>query len=110
MYVVTLKEGWRATVFQNTNEEAADLQSGDKVEITSRIFSIYEGYVELFWIGSEELGWYDDRQKCIDTYLTDYKLAVETGKKYGINVILGCEIRFSENLNDYLLFGIDENF
>lgn len=52
----------------------------------------------------------DDRQKCIDTYLADYNLAVETGKKYGIHVILGCEIRFSENVNDYLLFGIDENF
>lgn len=52
----------------------------------------------------------DDKQKCIDTYLADYDLAVKAGEKYGINVILGCEIRFTENMNDYLLFGIDRDF
>ncbi len=52
----------------------------------------------------------DDKNKCISEYMKDYKKAVETGKKYGINVILGCEIRFSENINDYLVYGIDENF
>lgn len=52
----------------------------------------------------------EDKEKCIREYLEDYKQAVEAGKKYGINVILGCEIRFSENVNDYLVFGIDEDF
>lgn len=50
---------------------------------------------------------HEDRQKCLDSYLADYDLAAETGEKYGINVILGCEIRFTENVNDYLLFGIN---
>ena len=53
---------------------------------------------------------YGHRQKCIDEYLADYERAVEAGEKYGVNVILGCEIRFTENLNDYLLFGIDRDF
>lgn len=35
----------------------------------------------------------DDKQKCLEAYLADYDLAAETGQKYGINVILGCEIR-----------------
>lgn len=52
----------------------------------------------------------ENKQQCIDAYLADYDLAVEAGKKYGINVILGCEIRFTENTNDYLLFGIDREF
>lgn len=52
----------------------------------------------------------EDKQQCIDAYLADYDLAVEAGKKYGVNVILGCEIRFTENINDYLLFGIDRDF
>lgn len=52
----------------------------------------------------------EDRQQCIDAYLADYDLALEAAEKYGINVILGCEIRFTENANDYLLFGIDREF
>lgn len=52
----------------------------------------------------------DDKKQCIEAYLADYDLAVEAGKKYGMNVILGCEIRFTENMNDYLLFGIDRDF
>ena len=30
-------------------------------------------------------------------------------QKQGINVILGAEIRFTENVNDYLIYGIDED-
>lgn len=53
---------------------------------------------------------YGEKEKAVYTYLLDYKTACEYGKKYGINVILGCEIRFSDNCNDYLIFGIDEDF
>lgn len=53
---------------------------------------------------------YGDKEKAVYTYLLDYKTACEYGKKYGINVILGCEIRFSDNCNDYLIFGINEEF
>lgn len=51
-----------------------------------------------------------DKEKCISAYLADYDLAVEAGIKYDINVILGCEFRCTENVNDYLLFGIDRDF
>lgn len=53
---------------------------------------------------------YDDKEKCISDYLQDYNDAVKLGKEHNINVILGCEIRFSENMNDYLVYGIDEKF
>lgn len=52
----------------------------------------------------------ENKKQCLDAYLADYNLAVETGEKYGVNVILGCEIRFTENVNDYLVFGIDRDF
>ena len=53
-----------------------------------------------------QMPYMDDKQKCLSTYLADYDKALEAGQKCGLNVILGCEIRFSENSNDYLLFGI----
>ena len=48
----------------------------------------------------------DDKEKCIAEYLKDYDAAVKAGAERGINVILGCELRFCESFNDYLLFGI----
>ena len=48
----------------------------------------------------------DDKEKCIAEYLKDYDAAVKAGLERGVNVILGCELRFCENSNDYLLFGI----
>lgn len=54
---------------------------------------------------------YGNKQKAIDIYKKDYYDAAEAGRKNNINVIFGCEIRFSEeNDNDYLLFGIDPEF
>ena len=52
----------------------------------------------------------DDKEKCIREYLKDYEESVKVGKEYGINVIFGCELRFTENYNDYLIFGIDPDF
>lgn len=52
----------------------------------------------------------ENKKKCIEAYLADYDVAVDAGEKYGINVILGCEMRFTENANDYLLFGMDRDF
>lgn len=40
-------------------------------------------------------------------YLADYEKAYDEGKKCGVNVILGMEIRFTENQNDYLVYGIE---
>ncbi|MBQ3038845.1 MAG: PHP domain-containing protein [Clostridia bacterium] len=45
----------------------------------------------------------------IKFYLDDFYKTKEIAQKDGINIILGAEIRFSENINDYLVYGIDEN-
>ena len=39
-------------------------------------------------------------------YLEDYYKCCKEGENVGLNVILGAEIRFTENINDYLIFGI----
>ena len=44
----------------------------------------------------------------IEVWLNDYHAAVEEGKKYGLTVLLGAEIRFTENNNDYLIYGLRE--
>ncbi|MBE7009996.1 MAG: PHP domain-containing protein [Ruminococcaceae bacterium] len=45
-------------------------------------------------------------QEKIKWYLEDYYKCFEQGALVGLNVILGAEIRFTENNNDYLIFGI----
>ena len=46
----------------------------------------------------------------VDTFLSGYKNALKEGEKQGLQVIFGIEISFTENHNDYLVYGIDEKF
>jgi len=45
-----------------------------------------------------------------DAYLKGYRAAKEEGDKIGLKVFFGCELRFLNSLNDYLVFGVDEDF
>ena len=45
----------------------------------------------------------------VDEYLRGYRLAKKTAGD-DLIVLLGMEIRFPENMNDYLVFGVDEDF
>ena len=51
----------------------------------------------------------DDPKKVSDTYLKDYYETKEAGKKRGLKVYLGMEVRFPECCNDYLVYGIEES-
>lgn len=42
-------------------------------------------------------------------FLDDYYETKKAGKKEGLDVLLGMEIRFPENTNDYLVYGISED-
>lgn len=55
-------------------------------------------------------GYYMDSKDPVSTYLEDFRIAKEEGKKKGIQVLLGAEYRFTENINDYMVHGIDEAF
>lgn len=48
--------------------------------------------------------------KKVNLFLAGYKKAFAVGQKLGLDVLLGMEIRFSENPNDYLVYGFDEDF
>lgn len=52
----------------------------------------------------------DDWDTCVDRFLDGYKRAKTRGDALGLDVVLGCELRFQENENDYLVYGIDEGF
>ena len=51
-----------------------------------------------------------DWQKVMDLFLAGYKAAKKRGDELDFDVILGVELRFPENDNDYLVYGIDENW
>ena len=47
----------------------------------------------------------------IDRWLRGYREAKKEGDKIGMTVLLGAEVRFDgPNINDYLVYGIDEDF
>ena len=45
-----------------------------------------------------------------DRFLRGYRAAREEGERVGLTVLPGMEIRFPENDNDYLVFGLDEDY
>lgn len=64
----------------------------------------YDGIVLTNHFTPELLG--DTIDDKIKWYLEDYYNCVKEGKAVGLNVILGAELRFTQNHNDYLIFGI----
>lgn len=48
-----------------------------------------------------------DKFAYIDEYMNGYEQTKKAGEKFGLSVFLGAEIRFTENYNDYLLYGVD---
>jgi len=62
----------------------------------------YDGYFE-----SLSCKLWDDK---VDCYLSGYRAALEEGSRVGLKVFLGMEIRFQEGPEDYLVYGIDEEY
>lgn len=48
------------------------------------------------------------KEEYLNFYLSDYYEARSYGKEKGLDVLLGAEMRFPENDNDYLVYGINE--
>lgn len=47
-------------------------------------------------------------EKMVADYMDDFYRAQAEGSRLGITVLFGMELRFSENSNDYLIYGTDE--
>lgn len=51
------------------------------------------------------------KEKTVDDFLLGYRTAKETGDKIGVKVLLGIELKLvSHSENEYLVYGIDEDF
>lgn len=50
----------------------------------------------------------EDAKEAADIYLNDYHETRREGEKAGLKVYLGMEARFTDNCNDYLIYGITE--
>ena len=46
------------------------------------------------------------KEEYIDFYMADYERTREAGERLGLKVYLGTEIRFTENSNEFLIFGV----
>ena len=49
------------------------------------------------------------KKEAIDYYMHDFEETQKAAQKYNMKVLLGAEIRFEENANDYLIFGVDRD-
>lgn len=64
---------------------------------------LHEGYIS-------SLRCRDDWQACVSAYLQGYQLSKQKALVYGMDIILGAEIRFPKSNRDFLIYGIDEDF
>ena len=67
---------------------------------------VTDHYYNGFFNALGEISWEDK----INKYLSGYRNAKKRGDEIGLNVILGIELRFTDYSNDYLIFGLDEQF
>lgn len=47
-----------------------------------------------------------EKEEVIERFFSDFEKAEKKGEEIGIKVILAAEIRFTENENDYLIYGV----
>lgn len=47
-------------------------------------------------------------EDALEKYVQGYEKTKKAAEQYGLIVILGAELRFTESLNDYLIYGIDK--
>ncbi len=50
-----------------------------------------------------------DRESAADMHIAAYEELKDECEKYGMSVLLGSEVRFTENHNDYLIYGVDRD-
>ena len=61
----------------------------------------------LFDWFKDEIGT-SDKEKIINRYLRGYYSARNEAEKIGFSVLCGAEVRFENNINDYLVYGLEE--
>lgn len=75
----------------------------DGMVVTNHYFSVF-----FDWFADELAG--ATHRQIIDRWLKGYYFARNEGEKLGFTVLPGAEVRFDGAPNDYLLYGVDEDF
>lgn len=65
---------------------------------------ITDHYFPYFFEALGDISW----EEKIDIYLKGYRIALVEGKKAGLNILLGMELCFKGDPNDYLVYGLTE--
>ncbi|MBQ3101065.1 MAG: hypothetical protein IJC50_08755 [Clostridia bacterium] len=71
--------------------------------VTNHYFSTF-----FDWFADELRG--KDHRGIIDRFLRGYYNARNEGERLGFTVLAGAEVRFADSVNDYLIYGVDEEF
>lgn len=48
-------------------------------------------------------------EEALEKYMLGYENTKKEAEKYGLTVLLGAELQFTENTNDYLFYGVDKD-
>ena len=75
----------------------------DCIVVTDHYFSLF-----FDWFRDELSGM--THEKIMQRWLRGYYNAKEEGEKIDVTVLPGAEVRFDGTINDYLVYGIDEDF
>ncbi len=72
----------------------------------------YSGIVvtDHYFRGFFDIHPFNKWERKIDLFLKGYRSACEEGLRLGMDIQLGMELRFDNDPNDYLIYGIDEEF
>ena len=75
----------------------------DCIVVTDHYFSLF-----FDWFKDELAG--KTHKQIVQRWLRGFYTAREEGEKLGISVLSGAEVRFDNTINDYLVYGGDEDF
>lgn len=75
----------------------------DCIVVTDHYFSLF-----FDWFRDELCG--KSHKEIIHRWLCGYYSARDEGERIGMTVLPGAEVRFNNTINDYLVYGVDEDF
>ncbi|MDF2537382.1 MAG: transposase [Herbinix sp.] len=101
---------WDTHVHTSEVSQCGNIKAQDGVRLYKEAgysgIVITDHYYSGFFQKLPDMTW----EEKIEQYLQGYKKALAEGINLGLTVLLGIEIRFTENPNDYLVFGMTEEF
>ena len=94
----------------HTSESSPCSQTSAKEIVKLYKYENYDGIIITDHFSYSVFKDTDSWENIVSKFLKGYKTAEIEAQKYNIKVYLGMEIRFLDSNNDYLVYGIDENF